>query len=109
MTSYPRDALTLRQCLGQQPLALTQTFERARRLSEISLALRDWSPEPWMSQIRVANIRGDTLVIYSASAAALVPLRHRSAALLSWLNDRYQLTCTRLDAKVRPPLADAKG
>ena len=108
MTSYPRDALSLKQCLGQGTLASAPALERARLLSELGRALRSWSHEPWMSQIRIANIRGDTLVIYSASAAALIPLRHRSEALLLWLNDRYQLNCTRLEAKVRPPLADAK-
>ncbi len=109
MTSYPRDSLSLKQCLGQDAHALTQTIERARKLSELSRALRDWCHEPWIAQIRIANIRGETLVIYSASAAALIPLRHRSDALLAWLNDRFKLRCTRLEAKVRPLPADAKG
>ncbi len=109
MTSSTHDPLTLKQCLGQHAEQLAGTLERARQLGEINRQLGEWSTEPWVAQIRLANIRGETLVIYSASATALVPLRYRSASLLAWLNARYQLACTRLEAKVRPPATDAKS
>jgi hypothetical protein len=108
MTSSTQDPLTLKQCLGQNASQLAGTLTRARRLSEINRHLSEWSPEPWVAHLRIANVRGDTLVIYSISATALVPLRYRSASLLAWLGSRYQLVCTRVETRVRPPPADAK-
>ncbi|HEX4895286.1 MAG TPA: hypothetical protein VFV11_03030 [Solimonas sp.] len=107
MKSSTRDPLLLNQWLSQTPSGPGDVLSRARRLEELNRALRDWSSEAWITQIRLVNIRGETLVLYSASAAALIPLRTRSGALLAWLNDRYQLGCTRLETRVRPPTADA--
>ncbi len=86
----------------RNPHGLGGILERARRLADVNRALHEWCHEPWMQHVRVANIRGDTLVLYSTSAAALVPLRNRSRSLLSWLNGRYTLSLTRTEMRVRP-------
>nr|WP_240954251.1 DciA family protein [Solimonas marina] len=77
---------------------------QVRQLADINRALPSWCAEPWVRHLRVANVRRQTVVVYSASAAALIPLRHRSKDLLHWLNDHYRLSCTRIETKVRPPL-----
>lgn len=109
MRSDRNDPRNLRQILSQTPQALGGVLERARRLADINRALRDWCDEPWVHQIRIANVRGDTVVLYSASASALVPLRHHSRSLLAWLKTRYQLSCTRIETKVRPPVAELRA
>ena len=96
------DPQSFKQCLRQGGKALDATLSRARWLADIGLSLSEWTQDPWIKEIRVANIRDETIVIYAASAAALVPLRHRSHALLAWLNARHQLRCTRIDTRVRP-------
>ncbi len=109
MRSYLTEPRQLKHVLSQAQEVRGGVLERARRLADINRALREWCDEPWVRQVRLANLRGDTVVLYSASASALVPLRHRSRSLLAWLNTRYHLTCTRIDAKVRPPVAVAFG
>lgn len=96
------DGRSLKQCLLQGDKSLGATLNRARWLAEISLSLSEWTQEPWIKEIRIANIRDETLVLYTSSAAALVPLRHRSQALLTWLNTRHRLRCTKLDTRVCP-------
>lgn len=88
--------------LRQQPSELRGLLDRARLLADINRALPSWSAEPWVALIRVANVRGETLVIHARTAAALVPLRYRSTALLAWLNQRFRLGCTKTEAKVKP-------
>lgn len=101
-----RDPQSVKQCLDLAPAKTGIAWlSQVQRLTDINRSLPSWCAEPWVRQIRVANVRGQTVVVFSASAAALVPLRHRSSAFLHWLNDRYRLSCTRLEAKVRPPLA----
>ncbi|AXQ28088.1 DUF721 domain-containing protein [Solimonas sp. K1W22B-7] len=88
--------------LRQQPAELRGLLDRARLIADMNRALPSWSAEPWVALIRVANVRGETLVIHANSAAALVPLRYRSTALLAWLNQRFSLGCTKTEAKVKP-------
>lgn len=109
MRSHRNEPRNLRQVLSQSPQSLGGVLERARRLSDINREMRDWCDEPWVRQIRIANLRGDTVVLYSASASALVPLRHHSRSLLAWLKTRYQLSCTRVETKVRPPVAEVRA
>lgn len=96
------DPRSLKHCLLQGGSALDVTLSRARWLADIGQSLSQWTHEPWIKEIRLANIRDETLVLYTASAAAMVPLRHRGDALLAWLNNRHQLRCTRLEIHVRP-------
>ncbi|SFF60947.1 hypothetical protein SAMN04488120_11224 [Fontimonas thermophila] len=104
MCSDRTDARNLQQILSQHPQTLGAVLERAQRLAEINQTLCDWCDEPWVRQLRIANVRGDTVVLYAASAAALIPLRQHRRSLLTWLRTRYRLTCSRIDAKVRPPV-----
>lgn len=97
------DAQPLQRWLDRQPRSLRELLERARHLAAINRALREhWSEYAWGDAIRIANIRGSTVVLYSRSAAALIPLRYRRQALLGFLQQRFGLTCTELDVKVRP-------
>jgi hypothetical protein len=95
------DPQSLKQCLGQGDRTLGAALTRARWLADIGQSLVEWTQEPWIREIRIANIRDETVVVYATSAAALVPLRHRSPALLEWLKRRHRVICTRIDARVR--------
>ena len=88
--------------LRQQPAEVRSLLNRARLIADMNRALPSWSAEPWISLIRIANVRDETLVIHAYSATALIPLRYRKQQLLAWLNDRFQLKCDKLEAKVRP-------
>lgn len=103
MCSDRTEPRNLRQILNQHPRSVGALLERAQQLSDINRSLRDWCGEPWIRHIRIANLRGDTIVIYAASATALIPLRRQSRSLLAWLETRYRLGCTRIETKVRPP------
>ena len=95
-----RDPHSLEQCFKR--LAGAASLTRAQQFAAINRSLPQWCAEPWVGQIRIANLRDQTVVVFSASAAALVPLRHRSQAFLAWLRDHHRLDCSRLEAKVRP-------
>ena len=90
--------------LVDAPGELDNLFQVTQRLEALNQALRQWADEPWLDCIRVANLRGDTLVLFADSASALVPLRYRRDALLAFLRDHYGVTATRIEAKVRPSL-----
>jgi hypothetical protein len=80
-----------------------ELLARAQRLTAINTELqKQWSSEPWVRSLRIANIRGNTVVIFSQTAASLVPLRYRKASLLGLLKEQFNLTCTEIDARVRP-------
>lgn len=84
------------------PSTASSLLGRTRLLAEMTAALRQWRQEPWMEHLRIANLRGNVIVIFSSSAAALIPLSKQKKSVLDFLNTRYQLQCTELDAKVRP-------
>jgi hypothetical protein len=96
------DPLPMRQWLVQQPSSVRQLLDRANQLDQINRALQQWNDAPWLAHIRLANIRGSTLVFYSSSAATLVNLRHHQQALLDFVQRNFQLACTHIEAKVRP-------
>lgn len=97
------DAKPLDRWLGHQTSSAGVLLARAQRLAEVNRALQtQWASEPWVQSLRVANIRGNTIVIYAQTATAMVPLRYRREALLAFLNQRFGLRCTDIDAKVRP-------
>jgi hypothetical protein len=100
------DPLPLRQILNQHARPVGALLARARRIAEINRALRDWHDGPWIHHVRIANIRGETVVVYVASAPALVPLQRLGPSLLAWLQSRYQIACTRIETKVRPTPPD---
>ncbi|WP_428309866.1 DciA family protein [Hydrocarboniphaga sp.] len=96
------DAPPLLSRLRTQASPLRDLIDHAERISALDQALRQWTPEPWFQAIRLANIRGDTVVLFASNAAALVPLRYRQQALLSYLREHLRIPCTRLETKVKP-------
>lgn len=102
MSPNQNEGRPLQLWLNAQPKSINDVLSRAHRLAEINSALKHWSDEPWLAHVRVANVRNGTVVLFSASAAALVPLRYCTQELLAWLNQRFQLNCSRLETKVRP-------
>lgn len=97
-----RDPQPLSQLMSPSAGEAGDWRARLRQLQAINQSLPQWCAEPWVRQLRVANLRDGSLVIYSSSAAALVPLRHRSAAFLRWLREHHGLDCQRLLLSVRP-------
>lgn len=106
MPPFRPDPLPLQHwLLSQQPAGLRDTLNRAQLLAEIGRSLHVWSDEPWLAQIQCANFREGTLVMFSSSAAALVPLRHRQKSLLDFVNQRFGLALTQVELKCRPDAA----
>lgn len=102
MPQFQDDPLPLQHWLNIQPGGLREVLSRARQISEFNQALRQFSDEPWLAQIHVANIRNGTLVLFSSSAAALVVLRNRQKKLLEFLHQRFPSACIAIEARVRP-------
>lgn len=99
----PKDAEPLSNWLKYQPSSVRGLLSRAQRLSRINQALQaQWASEAWVQSIRIANIRGNTVVIYAQTASAMIPLRYRREALLAFLRQNFELNCLEIDAKVRP-------
>lgn len=99
----PSDPALLHSRLLQQAGDDVETLlQRVRRIEALDRALHQWSSEPWLSAIRVANLRGDTLVVFSDNAAAATTMRYRREDLLTHLREQYGLKVGRLETKVRP-------
>lgn len=93
-----RENVTVGEWLGNSgPL-----LQRANLLAKMNRSLQHWCNEAWIQHVRIANVRDDVVIIYSASAAALVPLRSRQSELLAYLNAGFGLGCQRVEAKTRP-------
>lgn len=88
--------------IRQQQTPLRNLIEQAERIAALDSAMRQWTSEPWFAAIRLANIRGETVVLYASNAAALVPLRYRQQSLLSFIRDHLQVPCSKLETKVKP-------
>lgn len=103
MPSQPADTLPQSDWSQLQSISsLRGLLARAQRLSDASLALRAWLDEPWARHLRIANVRGDTVMLYVTSAAALVPLRQQQGKILQFLARQLDPNLQRLEAKVRP-------
>lgn len=98
----PSDPVLLHGRLLQQPGDLDTLLQRVRRIEALDHVLHQWSGESWLSAIRVANLRGDTLVVFSDSAASATMLRYRREDLLTYLRGQHGLAISRLETKVRP-------
>lgn len=96
------DAQSLLPRLKNRSSALRDLLDRADSIAALDRALRQWTQEPWFDSIRLANVRGDTVVLFASNAAALVPLRYRQQALLAFLRDHLQLPCVKVETKVKP-------
>ena len=95
------DPALLHGRLLQQPGDFEPLLQRVRRLQALDGLLQGWTSEPWLAAIRVANLRGDTLVVYADNAAALTALRYRRESLLDWLQQQG-VPVLKLDLRVRP-------
>lgn len=96
-------APSLRDLLIHQEPKTVEILSRGRILVSINQSLKaHWAHEAWIDQIRVANIRGTTLVVFAQTAAALIPLRYKKQALFNFIQQEFDLPCTELDAKVVP-------
>jgi hypothetical protein len=97
----PADPRALRDCMGGSS-TVTALLQRADKLSRVEELLHEWLGEPWSSSIRVANIRGDALVVFARSAAALTKLRYSRDDFLALLHHRLGVNCNELIMKVKP-------
>jgi hypothetical protein len=98
-----KDAPTMQDWLSRQNPFVQETLRRGQTLAAINQALhQQWADEPWIKQIRVANIRGTTIIVFIQSAAIQVPLRYRKPDLLNLLKQQFRLTCTDMEVKVVP-------
>jgi hypothetical protein len=98
----PTDPALLHSRLLQQAGDVETLLQRVRRIEALDRAVHQWSGDPWLSAIRVANLRGDTLVLFSDNAAAATTMRYRREDLMAYLRERHGLNVSRLETKVRP-------
>lgn len=98
----PSDPALLLSRLLQQPGDFETLLQHVQRIETLDRAVHQWMVEPWLSAIRVANLRGDTLVVFSESAAAATMLRYRREDLMTYLHERHGLVIRRIETKVRP-------
>jgi hypothetical protein len=96
------DAIGIGACFNDPGSALYQLLARAGRLGDIQTALREWAGEPLASSLTIANERDGTLVVYAASAAALLQVRYKQQELIQFLQQRLGLASTKLEVKIRP-------
>lgn len=102
MTSFQPDPLPIRHWLNDRPGPLRQLLSRASLLATATRQLHAEIPSPWAHHLRIVNLRGTTLVIYSQSAAALIPLRAHQRQVLDVVGHCLGCRPSRIDAKVRP-------
>lgn len=88
--------------LLRQPGEFETLLQRVARIEALNRTLQQWTREPWLASIRVANLREDTLVVYSENAAALTSLRYRRDALLAWFRDQHGISVNKLQTSVKP-------
>ena len=94
---------TLGSLLAQQDPKIREILHRGQTLSRLNHAVQQlWSHEPWIKLIRIANIRGTTLVVFVQTAAVQFPLRNQKKTLLDFLKQQFEISCTELDIKVVP-------
>lgn len=96
------DAVGLGTCFNDPGSALYQLMARAGRLAEIQAAIRTWAGEPLASSLTIANERDGVLVLYAASAAALLQVRYKQQELIQFLREHLDLASTKLEVKIRP-------
>jgi hypothetical protein len=100
------DAVGIGSFLNDSGSALQPLLARAGRLAEIQTAIRDWAGEPLASSLTIANERDGILVVYAASAAALLQVRFKQQELIQFLHERLGLASTKLEVKINPAARD---
>jgi hypothetical protein len=96
------EAQTVRAALDRQATQLRQLLARADQLSRIQALLRELLDEPWADALRVANLRGTTLILHAENGAIATALRHRQQDLIARLSHRLGHRLDQLEIKVRP-------
>ena len=102
MTSFQPDPLPIRHWMTDRSGPLRQLLGRASLLAAATRQLHAEIPSPWAQSLRVVNLRGNTLVVYSHTAAALIPLRRHQQDVLEIAGRCLGCRPDRIDAKVRP-------
>src|SRR5688572_17434956 len=93
---------TLSDWLQLQPGGIREILSRSRHLVQVNRALHDWLREPWADAVRLTSFEGDTAVFYVANASASTMLHFQSPAVLTFLRERFDARCTRVQIRVRP-------
>jgi hypothetical protein len=96
------DAVGIGTCFSDPGSTLHHLMARAGRLADIQTAIRAWAGEPLASSLTIANERDGVLVLYAASAAALLQVRYKQQELIQFLRERLNLASTKLEVKIHP-------
>lgn len=100
MSQTSKDSPSLGAWLQSSSSVSRELLSQVDQIRQLNELLSQWSGPTLGSQLRVANIRHGTVVIYTPSAAALITLRTRGSELLAFLTQHSKIACTALDAKV---------
>lgn len=92
----------LSQLLDGHPTTVRSVLARARYLRGIQDAIREHLAAPWSHSVRVANLRGRTLILYTDNASALNQMRFRTDELLAFLQERFGTSFRQIEIKLRP-------
>ena len=104
----PTDAQPLDRWL-QGSSALGRLLSHSQQLLDLNRRLTLWLAEPWAASVRIADLQGETLIVFCDTAAALTRFRYRIPETMIWLRKDCSLPLTRIEAKVRPkPQLEAK-
>jgi hypothetical protein len=103
MTPMTDQAKPLSECLGSRTGTLASVLQRAAWLVKIQEGLRAQFREPWASELRVANIRDHALILHASSAGTVSRARFHANDMLAFLNERFGLSCQRMEIHVVPP------
>lgn len=102
MVSSVSDARRLDYWLHDTAGPLALVLRRAATYAAATAQLHAQLATPWAETLRVATLRGSTLVLYTTSAAVLIPLRAHQSAIFDVVQPVLGLRPNRLEAKVRP-------
>lgn len=77
-------------------------LELVHQISAIDEALSQWLGDPTQTTVRVANLRDETLVLFSNNAAATTRLRYERESLLTHLREQHGFEVRHLEIRVKP-------
>jgi hypothetical protein len=83
---------------------LASLVERARLLGRLDRSIRSSLPPTLSSHVRVANLRGDCLVMLADSPTWATRLRYLRQSVLDGLWQTHSIRCRVLEVKVQPDL-----
>jgi len=98
----PSEARSIGSFLGDPLFSAHHLLSEAERLTQLQNVLRQWLPASVRGSIRVAAEQQGELVLHADSAAALVAIRYREQELLTYLRQVFDLTATKVVAKIVP-------